>query len=117
MIVIQDVGVRLPTSKEYILVTIVIEVNNRNTSSVGIVIIITIIDGLESLNVMWVIGLLVVAVVFALLAWWRFERRDIRVGGEGGWQRPTRSALFRLLPRRFAPMREVAAPERVSVQR
>jgi ABC-2 type transport system permease protein len=74
-------------------------------------------DGLESLNVMWVIGLLVVAVVFALLAWWRFERRDIRVGGEGGWQRPTRSALFRLLPRRFAPMREVATRERVSAQR
>ncbi len=34
----------------------------------------------------WVAGLLGVAIVFALLAWWRFERRDIRVGGEGGWQ-------------------------------
>ncbi len=29
-----------------------------------------------------------VAGVFALLAWWRFERRDIRVGGEGGWRLP-----------------------------
>ena len=34
----------------------------------------------------WVAGLLGAAVVFTLLAWWRFERRDIRVGGEGGWQ-------------------------------
>ncbi len=23
--------------------------------------------------------------LFILIAWWRFERRDIRVGGEGGW--------------------------------
>lgn len=34
----------------------------------------------------WIAGLLGAAVVFTLLAWWRFERRDIRVGGEGGWQ-------------------------------
>jgi len=34
----------------------------------------------------WLAGLLGAAVIFALLAWWRFERRDIRVGGEGGWQ-------------------------------
>jgi ABC-2 type transport system permease protein len=33
-------------------------------------------------------GLLVVAVLFAGLAWWRFERRDIRVGGEGSWRLP-----------------------------
>jgi hypothetical protein len=26
--------------------------------------------------------------LFALLAWWRFERREIRVGGEGGWSLP-----------------------------
>jgi ABC-2 type transport system permease protein len=32
------------------------------------------------------IGLLGVSVVFALIAWWRFQRRDIRVGGEGGWR-------------------------------
>ena len=24
----------------------------------------------------------------ALLAWWRFQRREIRVGGEGGWKLP-----------------------------
>lgn len=74
-------------------------------------------DGLESLNIMWVIGLLVVAVVFALLAWWRFERRDIRVGGEGGWQRPTRSTLSRLFARRLLPRREAPAPERATAQR
>ena len=34
----------------------------------------------------WFCGLLGAAVVFALLAWWRFQRRDIRLGGEGGWQ-------------------------------
>jgi ABC-2 type transport system permease protein len=36
----------------------------------------------------WIAGLLGAALLFALLAWWRFERRDIRVGGEGGWQVP-----------------------------
>jgi ABC-2 type transport system permease protein len=40
------------------------------------------------LNVEWLLGLLGVAALFTLLAWWRFERRDIRVGGEGGWQLP-----------------------------
>jgi ABC-2 type transport system permease protein len=34
----------------------------------------------------WFTGLAGAALLFALLAWWRFERRDIRVGGEGGWQ-------------------------------
>jgi ABC-2 type transport system permease protein len=33
----------------------------------------------------WWIGLMVVGVIFSLIAWWRFVRRDIRVGGEGGW--------------------------------
>ncbi|MGB9593739.1 MAG: ABC transporter permease subunit, partial [Anaerolineae bacterium] len=37
------------------------------------------------LNVGWIVGLLVPAAAFVLLAWWRFERRDIRVAGEGGW--------------------------------
>jgi hypothetical protein len=23
--------------------------------------------------------------IFGLLAWWRFERRDVRVAGEGNW--------------------------------
>ena len=34
----------------------------------------------------WVIGLLGISALFVLIAWWRFERRDIRVGGEGGWR-------------------------------
>lgn len=41
--------------------------------------------------------LLGAAVVFTALAWWRFQRRGIRVGGEGGWRLP---GLSRLLPRR-----------------
>ncbi len=32
------------------------------------------------------IGLLAVAGLFAGLAWWCFERRDIRVSGEGSWK-------------------------------
>jgi ABC-2 type transport system permease protein len=31
-------------------------------------------------------GLLAVAALLAGLAWWRFERRDIRVSGEGSWR-------------------------------
>lgn len=34
------------------------------------------------------LGLLGAAALFALVAWWRFERREIRVGGEGGWGLP-----------------------------
>ncbi len=33
-------------------------------------------------------GLIGVALLFALIGWWRFERRDIRVAGEGGWTLP-----------------------------
>ena len=29
-----------------------------------------------------------VSAIFVILAWWRFEHRDIRVGGEGGWGIP-----------------------------
>jgi ABC-2 type transport system permease protein len=43
---------------------------------------------ISDLNFTWVAGLLAVALLFALLGWWRFQRRDIRVGGEGGWQLP-----------------------------
>jgi ABC-2 type transport system permease protein len=49
-------------------------------------------------NVRWFAGLLLVALLFALAAWWRFQRRDIRVGGEGGWQAP-RVSLRWLRPR------------------
>ncbi len=42
----------------------------------------------NAFNWQWFAGLLLVALLFTLVAWWRFQRRDIRVGGEGGWQRP-----------------------------
>jgi ABC-2 type transport system permease protein len=42
----------------------------------------------SELNWGWLAGLLAVTALFALLAWWRFQRRDIRVGGEGGWRFP-----------------------------
>src|SRR5262249_23041235 len=37
---------------------------------------------------LWVGGLLAVAGLFTVLAWWRFEQRDIRVVGEGVWRWP-----------------------------
>jgi ABC-2 type transport system permease protein len=43
------------------------------------------IDGLKW---SWAIGLLVISALFVFIAWWRFEHRDIRVGGEGGWRLP-----------------------------
>ena len=43
-------------------------------------------DALNGLNVTWFVGLLVVAALFAVIAWWRFQRREIRVGGEGSWR-------------------------------
>ena len=42
-------------------------------------------DAMGGLNWTWALGLLGVALLFTLLAWWRFQRRDIRVAGEGGW--------------------------------
>jgi len=41
---------------------------------------------IDKLDWGWVIGLLGISTLFVLIAWWRFERRDIRVGGEGGWR-------------------------------
>jgi ABC-2 type transport system permease protein len=41
---------------------------------------------INGLNWGWLAGLFGVATIFALLAWWRFTDRDIRVGGEGGWR-------------------------------
>ncbi len=71
---------------------------------------------IDGLNTTWLAGLLGLALLWALLAWWRFERRDIRVGGEGGWRRPTLQALYRWLPRRAPSRRETPTPERVTVQ-
>jgi ABC-2 type transport system permease protein len=46
-------------------------------------------DAITELKWGWLAGLLAVSAAFALLAWWRFQRRDIRVGGEGGWRLPS----------------------------
>ena len=45
-------------------------------------------EALNGLNWTWFLGLLAVSALLALLAWWRFQRRDIRVAGEGSWRRP-----------------------------
>ena len=51
-------------------------------------------EAIGGMNWGWFGGIIGFAVLFTLLAWWRFERRDIRVGGEGGWRLP-RLALGR----------------------
>lgn len=43
-------------------------------------------DAIRALNGAWLGGLLAGALFFSLLAWWRFERRDLRVAGEAGWR-------------------------------
>ncbi len=45
-------------------------------------------EAILGLNGTWLAGLLAAAGVFTGLAWWRFERRDIRVVGEGAWPWP-----------------------------
>jgi ABC-2 type transport system permease protein len=50
---------------------------------------------IEGLNWSWLGGLVGLAAAFLLLAWWLFERRDIRVGGEGGWRLPRFSLSLR----------------------
>jgi hypothetical protein len=43
---------------------------------------------LEGIDWGSLLGLTGMTLVFALLAWWLFQRREIRVGGEGGWKLP-----------------------------
>jgi ABC-2 type transport system permease protein len=43
-------------------------------------------EAVKGLNGEWFWGLLVCAALLTVLAWWRFGRRDIRVGGEGSWR-------------------------------
>ncbi len=47
------------------------------------------INGLDSAALL---GLLLASGLMALLAWWRFERRDVRVVGEGEWRLSLRLA-------------------------
>jgi ABC-2 type transport system permease protein len=46
-------------------------------------------EALNGLDWASFLGLLAASAVLALLAWWRFQRRDIRVAGEGGWRLPS----------------------------
>lgn len=52
-------------------------------------------EAIDGLDWVWLGGIAGVSLVFVLLAWWRFQRRDIRVGGEGGWNLPSLSRVFR----------------------
>ncbi|NIM95530.1 MAG: ABC transporter permease subunit [Anaerolineales bacterium] len=45
-------------------------------------------QAIAGLNWEWLAGLFGISIIFALLAWWRFLRRDLSVGGEGGWRLP-----------------------------
>ena len=42
-------------------------------------------EAFSGLNGEWLLGLAAAALVFILLAGWRFLRRDLRIAGEGGW--------------------------------
>jgi ABC-2 type transport system permease protein len=55
-------------------------------------------DAMQSFNLIWLLSLLGASAVMALLAWWRFQRRDIRLSGEGTFGLPS----FPLLRRRAA---------------
>ncbi len=57
-------------------------------------------DALQGLDWAPFLGLLGLSAALALLAWWRFQRRDIRVAGEGGWRLPS------LRPRRTRAAQE-----------
>jgi ABC-2 type transport system permease protein len=43
---------------------------------------------IDGINWEWLAVLFGAILLLALLSWWRFQRRDIRVGGEGGWRLP-----------------------------
>ncbi len=45
-------------------------------------------NAMRGLNILPVLGLLAFALLFSLLAWIGFQRRDIRVAGDGGWKLP-----------------------------
>jgi ABC-2 type transport system permease protein len=48
-------------------------------------------EAINGLDLAAFLGLMAASAVLSLLAWWRFERRDIRVAGEGGWRLPSLS--------------------------
>jgi ABC-2 type transport system permease protein len=48
---------------------------------------------IEGINLAWLAGLFGGAIILAMLAWWRFRLRDIRVGGERSWRLPKLARL------------------------
>jgi ABC-2 type transport system permease protein len=71
---------------------------NENLSAIARFLPYEYYQGGEALNGLeWTsfLGLLGASAALALLAWWRFERRDIRVAGEGGWRLPGRTVARR----------------------
>jgi ABC-2 type transport system permease protein len=46
-------------------------------------------EALHGLDWASFLGLMAASATLALLAWWRFQRRNIRVAGEGGWGLPS----------------------------
>ena len=51
-------------------------------------------EAIDGLDWVWLAGVVGLSLAFVLIAWWRFQRRDIRVGGEGGWNLPSLSRAF-----------------------
>jgi ABC-2 type transport system permease protein len=51
---------------------------------------------IDGLNWTWLLGLLAFALLFSVVAWLLFQRRDIRVGGEHSWRLPRPSRRSRL---------------------
>ncbi len=45
-------------------------------------------SALEGFNLEYFAGLLLMSIVYVVIATWLFQRRDIRIAGEGGWQLP-----------------------------
>jgi ABC-2 type transport system permease protein len=43
-------------------------------------------NAMDNFNVGDFVGLILISIVFAAIGLWRFQRRDIRIAGEGGWQ-------------------------------
>jgi ABC-2 type transport system permease protein len=45
-------------------------------------------SAMDNFNVGDVVGLILISIVFAAIGLWLFQRRDIRIAGEGGWRLP-----------------------------
>ncbi len=64
---------------------------NENLATIARLLPYEYFQGGEALNGLdWppLLGLLAVSAILAVGAWWRFDRRDIRVVGEGAWRLP-----------------------------